>query len=118
MFKKNNIAVNLIGGIKFSMAKKSMVEREKKRQRLILKYREKRRNLLNAIKTSDSFSETLQLQKKLQKLPLNSAPNRLRNRCWKTGRPRAVYRDFGLSRHVLREMAHDGLLPGVIKSSW
>ena len=100
------------------MAKKSMVEREKKRQRLILKYREKRRNLLNAIKTSDSFSETLQLQKRLQKLPLNSAPNRLRNRCWKTGRPRAVYRDFGLSRHVLREMAHDGLLPGVIKSSW
>ncbi len=94
------------------MAKKSMVEREKKRQRLILKYREKRRNLLNAIKTR------LQLQKKLQKLPLNSAPNRLRNRCWKTGRPRAVYRDFGLSRHVLREMAHDGLLPGVIKSSW
>jgi len=57
-------------------------------------------------------------KKKLQKLPLNSAPNRLRNRCWKTGRPRAVYRDFGLSRHVLREMAHDGLLPGVIKSSW
>ena len=100
------------------MAKKSMIEREKKRQRLILKYREKRRNLLNAIKTSDSFSETLMLQKKLQKLPLNSAPNRLRNRCWKTGRSRAFYRDFGLSRHVLREMAHEGLLPGVIKSSW
>jgi len=100
------------------MAKKSMIEREKKRQRLIIKYREKRRNLLNALKTSDSFSETLALQKKLQKLPLNSAPNRLRNRCWKTGRSRAVYRDFGLSRHELREMAHEGLLPGVIKSSW
>jgi small subunit ribosomal protein S14 len=100
------------------MAKKSMVEREKKRQRLVLKYREKRRDLLNAIKTSNSFSETLILQKKLQKIPLNSAANRLRNRCWKTGRSRAVYRDFGLSRHELREMAHAGLLPGVIKSSW
>lgn len=95
-----------------------MVEREKKRQRLVLKYREKRRDLLNAIKTSNSFSETLILQKKLQKIPLNSAANRLRNRCWKTGRSRAVYRDFGLSRHELREMAHAGLLPGVIKSSW
>ena len=100
------------------MAKKSMIEREKKRQRLILKYREKRHNLLNALKTSDSFSATLILQKKLQKLTLNSAPNRLRNRCWKTGRSRAVYRDFGLSRHVLREMAHEGFLPGVIKASW
>ncbi len=100
------------------MAKKSMVEREKKRQRLVLKYREKRRNILNALKTSNSFSETLLLQKKLQKIPLNSAANRLRNRCWKTGRSRAVYRDFGLSRHELREMAHEGLLPGVIKSSW
>jgi len=100
------------------MAKKSMVEREKKRQRLVLKYRDKRRDLLNAIKTSNSFSETLILQKKLQKIPLNSAVNRLRNRCWKTGRSRAVYRDFGLSRHELREMAHAGLLPGVIKSSW
>ena len=100
------------------MAKKSMVEREKKRQRLVLKYREKRRDLLNAIKTSNSFSETLILQKKLQKIPLNSAANRLRNRCWKTGRSRAVYRDFGLSRHELREMAHAGLLPGVIQSSW
>ena len=95
-----------------------MVEREKKRQRLVLKYREKRRNILNALKTSNSFSETLLLQKKLQKIPLNSAANRLRNRCWKTGRSRAVYRDFGLSRHELREMAHEGLLPGVIKSSW
>ena len=58
------------------------------------------------------------LQKKLQRLLLNSAPNRLRNRCWKTGRSRAVYRDFGLSRHVIREMAHQCLLPGVTKSSW
>ena len=64
------------------------------------------------------FQKRLYYKKKLQKLPLNSAPNRLRNRCWKTGRSRAVYRDFGLSRHVLREMAHEGFLPGVIKASW
>jgi small subunit ribosomal protein S14 len=51
-------------------------------------------------------------------LPPNSLPIRLRNRCWKTGRSRGVYRDFGLSRHVIREMAHQCLLPGLIKASW
>ena len=50
--------------------------------------------------------------------PGNSLPIRLKNRCWKTGRSRGFYRDFGLSRHVLREMAHECLLPGVIKASW
>jgi small subunit ribosomal protein S14 len=100
------------------MAKKSMIEREKKRQKLVLKYAEKRQNLLSEIKLSKSFSETLTLQKKLQKIPQNSATNRVRNRCWKTGRSRGFYRDFGLSRHVLREMTHDGLLPGVAKASW
>ena len=58
------------------------------------------------------------MQEKLQKLPGNSLPIRIRNRCWKTGRVRGFYRDFGLSRHVLREMAHQCLLPGVIKASW
>lgn len=100
------------------MAKKSMIEREKKRQKLVIKYAEKRKNLLTALKISESFSNTLNLHKKLEKLPTNSASNRVRNRCWKTGRSRAFYRDFGLSRHVLREMAHDGLLPGVTKASW
>ena len=100
------------------MAKKSMIEREKKRQKLVLKYTEKRKNLINEIKISSSFSKTLNLQRKLQKLPLNGAATRGRNRCWKTGRSRAFYRDFGLSRHVLREMAHEGLLPGVTKASW
>ena len=51
-------------------------------------------------------------------MPPNSLPVRLRNRCWKTGRSRGVYRDFGLSRHVIREMAHQCLLPGLIKASW
>lgn len=100
------------------MAKKSMIQRELKRQRLNTKYKTKRQDLLAQIKTSSSFVEILELQKKLQKLPLNSAQNRLKNRCWKTGRSRSFSRDFGLSRHVLREMAHEGLLPGVTKSSW
>jgi small subunit ribosomal protein S14 len=100
------------------MAKKSMIEREKKRIKLTAKYTEKRLVLRQSLKICTTFSETLGLQKKLQKLPLNGTKVRLRNRCWKTGRSRAVYRDFGLSRHVIREMAHEGLLPGVVKSSW
>ena len=63
-------------------------------------------------------SSLILLHNKLQKLPRNSSKIRIRNRCWKTGRPRGYYRDFGLSRHVLREMAHDCMLPGVTKSSW
>jgi small subunit ribosomal protein S14 len=100
------------------MAKKSMIAREKKRQTLVVKYAEKRKNVLSAIKQSTDFSETLSLQRKLQKMPTNSAKTRIRNRCWKTGRSRGVFRDFGLSRHVLREMAYEGLLPGVTKASW
>jgi len=100
------------------MAKKSMIEREKKRIKLYNKYALKRANLLKKYQETDSFSMKLEIQSKLQKLPRNSAKNRIRNRCWKTGRPRGVYRDFGLSRHVFREMAHQCLLPGVTKSSW
>ena len=54
----------------------------------------------------------------MEALPRNSAPSRHRNRCWVTGRSRAFYKDFGLSRHVLREMAHEGNIPGLTKSSW
>nr|UHY41174.1 ribosomal protein S14 [Thalassionema frauenfeldii] len=100
------------------MAKKSMIEREKKRLKLYTKYQSKRKELLKEYKNSDKFSLKLDIHTKLQKLPRNSAKTRIRNRCWKTGRPRGVYRDFGLSRHVFREMAHDCLLPGVTKSSW
>ena len=100
------------------MAKKSMIEREKKRIRLEKKYALKRANLLTAYNTEDDFSEKLEIHSKLQKLPRNSAKTRIRNRCWKTGRPRGVFRDFGISRHVFREMAHQCLLPGVTKSSW
>lgn len=100
------------------MAKKGMVEREKKRQRLVAKYAEKRQGLLEQISQASSQQERMDLHRQLQRLPRNSAPTRLRNRCWVTGRSRGFYRDFGLSRHVLREMAHEGLLPGVTKSSW
>jgi small subunit ribosomal protein S14 len=94
------------------MAKKSMIEREKKRIKLNLKYESKRQALL------DEYNSTSEIHSKIQRLPRNSSKIRIRNRCWKTGRPRGFYRDFGLSRHVLREMAHQCLLPGVTKSSW
>jgi len=100
------------------MAKKSMIEREKKRIRLEKKYALKRTNLLNDYKNETRFNEKLEIHSQIQQLPRNSAKTRIRNRCWKTGRPRGFYRDFGLSRHVLREMAHQCLLPGVTKSSW
>ena len=100
------------------MAKKSMIEREKKRQRLVTKYETKRIELKNSIRKSQSYQERLELATKLDDLPRNSLRIRLRNRCWMTGRSRGYYRDFGLSRHVLREMAQQCLLPGVKKSSW
>ena len=100
------------------MAKKSMIEREKKRIKLQKKYALKRMILVTKYKNEKSFKLKLELHSKLQKLPRNSAKTRIRNRCWKTGRPRGVFRDFGLSRHVIREMAHQCLLPGVTKSSW
>ena len=95
-----------------------MIEREKKRIRLEKKYALKRTNLLIAYKSAPSFAKKLEIHSKIQQLPRNSAKTRIRNRCWKTGRPRGVFRDFGLSRHVVREMAHQCLLPGVTKSSW
>lgn len=64
------------------------------------------------------FSEKLIFQRFLQKLPRDSSLTRLRNRCFVTGRPRGYYSFFGLSRHLLRELAHEGFLPGVTKSSW
>jgi small subunit ribosomal protein S14 len=100
------------------MAKKSMIEREKKRIKLNNKYQTKRENLLKQYQTTEDFNLKLEIHSKIQKLPRNSAKIRIRNRCWKTGRPRGYYRDFGVSRHVLREMAHQCLLPGVTKSSW
>ncbi len=100
------------------MAKKSMIAREAKRAKLIAKYADKRAELKEKFRKAEDPVEKFELQRELQKLPLNSSPSRRRNRCWVTGRPRGYYRDFGLSRNVLREWAHQGLLPGVVKSSW
>jgi small subunit ribosomal protein S14 len=100
------------------MAKKSMLEREKKRKKLVLKYSEKRKKILNQLKKAKGLEEIFLLNEKIQKLPRNSSKIRIRNRCWKTGRPRGYFRYFGLCRNALRELAHDCLLPGVIKASW
>ena len=100
------------------MAKKSLIARQKKREKLVLKYKTKRSNLKIKIKKEKFLDQKLNLYSKLQKLPRNSSSTRLNNRCLITGRPKGYYRDFGLSRHVLREMAHEGLLPGVTKASW
>lgn len=100
------------------MAKKSLIEKEKKKKKLVERYDIIRQSLKRQIKTSLSIQDKLTISKRLQSLPRNSAPVRLRNRCSLTGRPRSNYRDFGLSRHVLREMAHICVLPGVSKSSW
>jgi small subunit ribosomal protein S14 len=100
------------------MAKKGMIEREKKRERMVAKYAQKRAELKEQFNSATSQTERLEIHRKIQQLPRNSARVRVRNRCWATGRPRGVYRDFGLSRHCIREMAHQGLLPGVVKSSW
>jgi len=100
------------------MAKQSMIQRELKRVKLVVKYSKKRQEVLSELKKERDLEKIFILQKKLQSMPPNSLPIRLRNRCWKTGRSRGVYRDFGLSRHVIREMAHQCLLPGLIKASW
>lgn len=100
------------------MAKKSMIERERKRQWLVQKYKKKRELILTKIKEAASLEDRMTLQRSLQNLPRNSSPVRLHNRCSLSGRPKGYFRHFGLSRHFFREMAHQCLLPGVTKSSW
>ena len=101
------------------MAKTSLIEREKKRELLVKKYAPKRAEL-NAIidDQSKSEEERFQARLKLQQLPRNSSPTRLRNRCELTGRPRGTYRKFGLGRSKLREIAMRGEVPGMTKASW
>ena len=100
------------------MAKKCMLERETKRKSLVTKYARTRKLIREELKSADSLDEIFALNQKIQKLPRNSASTRLRNRCWKTGRPRGYIRFFGLCRNAVRELAHDCVLPGVIKASW
>ena len=101
------------------MAKKSAVERDKKRERLARKNAGRRARLKAAAKdqtlpAEDRFAARL----KLAEMPRNSAPVRQRNRCLLSGRPRGYYRKFKLSRIALRELASQGLIPGMVKSSW
>lgn len=100
------------------MSRKSLIEREKKRKNLVQKYLQKRKNLKIHIKKSEFLEEKFNIHCKLQQLPRNSSSTRLHNRCILSGRPKGFYRDFGVSRHFVRELAHEGLLPGVQKASW
>ncbi len=101
------------------MAKKSAVEKNKRRMKLAQKYAAKRAELRAIARDrSRDPEERFEAMLKLAKLPRNSAPVRVRNRCLLTGRPRGYYRRFGLSRIALRELASEGKLPGVIKASW
>ena len=101
------------------MAKTSSVEKNKRRTRLVKQYAAKRAALkAMAVDNKLSPEERFGARLKLAKLPRNSSPTRIRNRCEITGRPRAVYRKFKLSRLALRQLASLGALPGVVKSSW
>ena len=100
------------------MSKTSTIKRGEKKSKLIFRYSIRRKMILLCLKNSTSYQEKLFWITKLQSLPPNSAPSRHRNRCWITGRSRAFYKDFGLSRHSLREMAHEGVIPGLSEASW
>ena len=101
------------------MAKKSSVEKNERRRRLAKKFAGKRGRLKAASHDQSlSMEERFAAQLKLAQLPRNSAPNRIRNRCELTGRPRAFYRKVKMSRIALRDLANRGLIPGMVKSSW
>jgi small subunit ribosomal protein S14 len=101
------------------MAKKSMINRELKREKAVAKYAAKRTELKAVIaNVNASDEERLEATLKFQSLPRNSSPVRLRNRCGLTGRPHGYFRKFGLSRNMLRLMVMQGDVPGVVKASW
>ena len=99
------------------MAKESMKAREVKRAKLVAKYAEKRAQLKKTVRTG-SPEDAYEAAQKLQAIPKNANPIRLHNRCKLTGRPKGYIRQFGLSRIQFREMASNGLIPGVRKASW
>lgn len=101
------------------MAKKSSVEKNKRRQRLVKQYAGRRERLLTvANDESKAMEERFEARLRLAELPRNANPTRIRNRCELTGRPRAYYRKLGMSRIALRELGNRGLIPGLVKSSW
>ena len=99
------------------MAKESMKAREVKRAKLVAKYAAKRAALKKVVNTGDPV-DAFEAAQKLQSIPRNANPIRLHNRCKLTGRPKGYIRQFGLSRIQFREMASQGLIPGVKKASW
>ena len=100
------------------MAKVSVVERNKKRRRTVEKWQKRRSELKQLIKKSTSFEERMAAIETLNRLPRNASPCRVRNRCILTGRPHGYYRKFGLGRNKIRELAMQGDIPGLVKSSW
>ena len=101
------------------MAKLALINRQYKREKLVAKYAKRREALLAIIENSKvSDEDRFAARLKLQQLPRNANPTRLRNRCALTGRPRGVFRKFGLGRNKLREYAMRGEIPGIVKASW
>jgi len=101
------------------MSKKSSVEKNNRRKRLVKQYKGKRERLLGiASDESKTMEERFEARLRLAEIPRNGNPTRVRNRCEMTGRPRAYYRKLGMSRIALRELGSKGLIPGLVKSSW
>jgi small subunit ribosomal protein S14 len=101
------------------VAKTSMVERERRRAKIVKRHAAQRAQLKETIRNPRTSPEAREAaQAKLQSLPRDASPSRLRNRCAITGRPRGVYRKFGLSRIKIREVAFRGEIPGLSKASW
>jgi small subunit ribosomal protein S14 len=101
------------------MAKLALINREDKRRQMVKKFASKRAELkaiINDVKRDDA--DRMDARMKLQALPRNASESRLRNRCEITGRPRGVFRKFGLCRNMIREFAMKGEIPGVVKASW
>ena len=101
------------------MAKLALINREEKRRKLVAQYAQKRAALDAIVNNAElSDEERYEARLKIQALPRNASPSRLRNRCQLTGRPRGVFRKFGLCRNKIRELAFNGEIPGVVKASW
>ena len=101
------------------MAKKSSIEKNKRRRKLVKQYAGRRERLLTvANDETKSMEERFEARLKLAELPRNASPTRIRNRCEITGRPRSYYRKLGMSRIALRELGSQDLIPDLVKSSW